>query len=252
MISEVKENLAARKARSHSRLKARRWHLSTGANFQTASFMARQQGGPIKRSAHVKFEMKDDRKRRAIPATVLASPILPRITRRGCGLSFFLADSYSRLPIERRETRRIVNAKDERLSCQSYLRETPDFRSSGVSSIRLMEKGEGKKGVHRTSRHLIRIPARRGDKSPPPKFARILAFALLVFASRAFERTSASALSFSIARLSRSRVANANSPTEQLFPPASDRFVEKEPCLSSVSAFRFFYPFIRLFMRPYI
>jgi len=92
-----------------------------------------------------------------------------------------------------------------------------------------------------TSGRLIRIPARRSDKSPPPKFARILAFALLVFASRAFKRR---LHPHSHSRLSFSSRSNANFPMEQLFPSVGDRFVEKEPRLSSVSVFHFLYPFI--------
>lgn len=47
---------------SYSRLKRRWWHLSIRANFQTASFIDRQQDDPIKRSGYVKFATEDDRK----------------------------------------------------------------------------------------------------------------------------------------------------------------------------------------------
>jgi len=47
---------------SYSRLRRRWWRLSASVNFQTASFIDRRQGGPIKRSGHVKFATEDDRK----------------------------------------------------------------------------------------------------------------------------------------------------------------------------------------------
>lgn len=147
---------------------------------------------------------------------------------RRCGLSFFF---------ERREMEKIV--KDEVCLVNRILARLSRFR--GVSSIRLKRKREGK-GVRCTLRHLIRIPARHGDKSPLPKFARILAFALLVFASRAFERTSASVLSFSIVHLSQLRVATRILLWSSCFlRQATDSYKKRA---TSLFCFCFLYPFI--------
>jgi len=69
--------------------------------------------------------MEKDRKCRATPPIVLVlSILLPGITQEATvRLSFFFAGSCSRFLIERGETRKIVNAKDERLSCQLHPRE---------------------------------------------------------------------------------------------------------------------------------
>lgn len=113
------------------------------------------------------------------------------------------------------------------------------------------------RGARYTVSCLIRIPVRRDDKSPPPKFARILAFALLVFASREHWRERlhphSHSASLSFVFLDSARSDDAHSPAEQLFPLAGDGALWKRaPRHSSVSPFRFLYSSIRLFMRPYI
>lgn len=141
-----------------------------------------------------------------------------------------LTGSCSQLASRRKKRRRSVAIVSSR-----------DFRSLLEFSRSILDARREKRVyiyIHRRyiAGRLIRIPAGCGDKSPPSKFARILAFALLVFASRTFEKTSASALSLSISRSSSSiPCSDANSQAEQLFPLVGDGFAEKESRQISLS-----------------